>query len=540
MILAIPEIRRGLGAISASRAGECEEISGSMAGNGGGGSSRVSGASISAAATAIGSAETRFRPQERRSRWGVCFGGLSCFGSQKGGKRIVPASRIPDGNASTSRANGPQPGGLSNQNTALNLSLLAPPSSPASFTNSALPSTAQSPSCFLSISANSPGGPSSTLYATGPYAHETQLVSPPVFSTFTTEPSTAPLTPPPELAHLTTPSSPDVPFARFLSSSVDLKGAGKENSMPYLSSNYAVGSDLQANYPLYPGSPSSSLISPASGTPRTGLSSPIPERENSGQWDASASARDSPYSSSRNGSSKLFGLDSATSRNFMLSPDSSFFYPATSAQFYLDQAQQSFPYGGARLSISREADVYSSNGNRHSKACKQDVEEIEAYRASFGFSADEIITTQNYVELSDALDESFTMSPFSNNKICTEQCPGTELSSEDQKVDTAQLDIPDTASPKKALDQLVNGVHSEVPSYTTAGPQPNCQSQDGSLSDDGNNSLKGEEANPKTSDPHVSRRVVPGQSCSDAEIDYRRARSLREANGILAWRNSLP
>lgn len=507
-----------------------------MAGNGGGGSTRVSGASISAAATAIGSAETRFRPTERRSRWGGCFGGLSCFGSQKGGKRIVPASRIPDGNASTSRANGPQPGGLSNQNTALNLSLLAPPSSPASFTNSALPSTAQSPSCFLSISANSPGGPSSTMFATGPYAHETQLVSPPVFSTFTTEPSTAPLTPPPELAHPTTPSSPDVPFARFLSSSVDLKGTGKENGMPYLSSNYAMGSDLQANYPLYPGSPSSSLISPASGTPRTGLSSPFPERENSGQWDTSASARDSPYP--RTGPSKIFGPDSV-SRNF-LSPDSSFFYPATSAQFYLDQAQQSFPYGGARLSISREADVYSSSGNRHSKACKQDVEEIEAYRASFGFSADEIITTQNYVEISDALDESFTMSPFPNNKTYTEQCPGTELGDEGQKTETTQSDIPDNASPKEVLDQLVNGVHCEVPSKTNAGPQPNCQYKDASLLDDGNHSVKSEENNLRAADPQVSKRVRPGESCSDAEIDYRRARSLREANGILAWRNSLP
>lgn len=38
----------------------------------------------------------------------------------------------------------------------------------------------------------------------------------------------------------------------------------------------------------------------------------------------------------------------------------------------------------------------------------------------------------------------------------------------------------------------------------------------------------------------LSKRARPGQSCSDAEIDYRRARSLREATGILAWRNSLP
>ena len=116
---------------------------------------------------------------------------------------------------------------LTNQATGLAPSLLAPPSSPASFTHSALPSTAQSPSCFLSLSANSPGSPSSAMFATRPHAHETQLVSPPVLSNFTIEPSTAPLTLPSALAHLTTPSSLDVPFAYFLSSSVDLKNSDK-------------------------------------------------------------------------------------------------------------------------------------------------------------------------------------------------------------------------------------------------------------------------------------------------------------------------
>lgn len=233
------------------------------------------------------------------------------------------------------------------------------------------------------------------MFATGPYAHETQLVSPPVFSTFTTEPSTAPLTPPPELAHLTTPSSPDVPYARFLSSSLGAASKG------------AAGSDLQATYPLYPGSPSSSLISPASATPRTGLSSPFPEREVPTQSSSSSSA--SPFYGSQ--SSRLFGH-----RNFMMSPDSGLFCAASSAQFYLDQAQHPSyqPHSAARLSVSREADVYSSGGgggHRHSKACKQE-EEIEAYRASFGFSADELIITQNYVEISDvAADDSFSMAP---------------------------------------------------------------------------------------------------------------------------------
>ncbi|KAG8074414.1 hypothetical protein GUJ93_ZPchr0006g41176 [Zizania palustris] len=425
--------------------------SGNRIGGGGSSTRPVNGvAAINAAATAAGSAEARFHSQppqqDRRSRWSGCFSGLSCFGSQKGGKRIVPAARIPDGNASTSRGNGHQSGGNSDQNASLNLSLLAPPSSPASFSNSAIPSTAQSPN-FLSISANSPGEPSSNMFAVGPYANEPQLVSPPVFSTYTTEPSTAPLTPPPELSHATTPSSPDVPYARFLSS------VGKYHNMPYLSTPYSGGSGLQASYPLYPESPSSSLISPASATPRTGLSSPIPEQEvptahwktrsacdtpysraspipeqevPTAQWKTSRSACDTPYS--RNSPSNIFGLDSAASRNYML--DNNFLGPSTSAQFYLDQAQQIFPYNNVgRLSVSRD---------------KQDAEEVEAYRASFGFSADEIVTTQTYVEIPDAVDEGFSISPFGNNSPATE-------------VDKSLFNVKVIASPKKSADQLSNG-----------------------------------------------------------------------------------
>lgn len=108
-------------------------------------------------------------------------------------------------------------------------------------------------------------------------------------------------------------------------------------------------------------------------------------------------------------------------------PDSSFFYSATSAQFHLDQAQQSCTHAGGGLSISREADVYPNDGTRHDKSCKQDVEEIEAYRASFGFSADEIVMTQNYVELSEPLDEYFMMSPFADSKTGIEQYSITEI-----------------------------------------------------------------------------------------------------------------
>jgi hypothetical protein len=314
------------------------------------------------------------------------------------------------------------------------------------------------------------------MFAVGPYANEPQLVSPPTaFSTYTTEPSTAPLTPPPELlAHATTPSSPDVPYARFLSSSMGLKAAGKEQNMHYLSTTYSGGSGFQGSYPLYPGSPSSSLISPASVTPRTGLSSPIPEQDvptahwktsrsacdtlysiaspipeqevPTAQWKTSRSACDTPYS--RTSQSNMFGLDSAASRNYLL--DTNFFRPAASAQFYLDQAQQSLNYNGGRLSVSRD---------------KQDTDEVEAYRASFGFSADEIATTQHYVEIPDAVDDGFSISPFGNSATATEVCPSNDLPNQVQsmdKMDKSVLNVKQITSPKKSADQLSSGTTHKV------------------------------------------------------------------------------
>lgn len=382
------------------------------------------------------------------------MGALSCFGTQKGGKRIVPASRIPEGNVAAAQTNGPQVAGLTNQATALAPSLLAPPSSPASFTNSALPSTAQSPSCFLSLSANSPGGPSSTMYATGPYAHETQLVSPPVFSTFTTEPSTAPLTPPPELAHLTTPSSPDVPFAQFLSSSMDLKGTDK--------TNYIAANDLHATYSLYPGSPASTLRSPISRTSGDCLLSSFPEREFASQWDPSISPQNGKYP--RSGSGRLFGHDANGAS--MASQDSNFFCPATFAQFYLDH-NPPFPHTGGRLSVSKDSDVYSSSGNghqnRHNRSPKQDVEEIEAYRASFGFSADELITTTHYVEISDVMDDSFTMTPFTSTKPPIEENFESASVIEGLKAQKTQTNLLSQKSFKSGVDIINEGVGCDMP-----------------------------------------------------------------------------
>ncbi|KAH7433438.1 hypothetical protein KP509_07G069900 [Ceratopteris richardii] len=117
---------------------------------------------------------------------------------------------------------------------------------------------------------SSPGRPN-PMFTIGPYAHETQLVTPPVFSTFTTEPSTAPFTPPPELAHLTTPSSPDVPFAQYVSSTLEAKRATGETISPFSTSTLASPCDTPVGYTPtsgrhYLGSPAGQLMSPTMGS----------------------------------------------------------------------------------------------------------------------------------------------------------------------------------------------------------------------------------------------------------------------------------
>lgn len=114
------------------------------------------------------------------------------------------------------------------------------------------------------------------MFTIGPYAYETQLVSPPVFSTLTTEPNTAPFTPPPESVQLTTPSSPEVPFAQLLSSSLDRSrrngGAHQKFSLTHC--------EFQPYQQPYYGSPSGNLISPGSVVSNSGTSSPFPDKQN--------------------------------------------------------------------------------------------------------------------------------------------------------------------------------------------------------------------------------------------------------------------
>ncbi|XP_076953264.1 uncharacterized protein At1g76660-like [Bidens hawaiensis] len=217
---------------------------------------------VNSTVSAIRSSENRATQSSsvQKKRWGGCLNISWCFGSQKHSKRIGHAVLVPEPSYSTASAQ--VPSNMSQQNSRV-LPFIAPPSSPASFLHSEPPSATHSPGGFLSftsVSASmySPGGPAN-MFAIGPYAHETQLVSPPVFSTYTTEPSTAPFTPPPESVHMTTPSSPEVPYARLLSS------CDQDNVIPY---------ELQS-YHLYPGSPMGQLISPSSGISNSGTSSPF-------------------------------------------------------------------------------------------------------------------------------------------------------------------------------------------------------------------------------------------------------------------------
>lgn len=241
------------------------------AGGGGGGVNNTL-ETINAAANAIAAAENRV-PQAgvQKRRWASCWSLYWCFGSHKHTKRIGHAVLVPEPIAPRTD---PPAAEHQTQAPSMVLPFIAPPSSPASFLQSEPPSATQSPAGLLSLtsmsaSMYSPGGPAS-MFAIGPYAHETQLVTPPVFSTFTTEPSTAPFTPPPESVHMTTPSSPEVPFARLLDP-IDQNG---EDGQRYPLPQYEFQS-----YQLQPGSPVSHLISPSSGISGSGTSSPFPDGE---------------------------------------------------------------------------------------------------------------------------------------------------------------------------------------------------------------------------------------------------------------------
>uniref|UniRef100_A0A1J3HD63 Hydroxyproline-rich glycoprotein family protein n=1 Tax=Noccaea caerulescens TaxID=107243 RepID=A0A1J3HD63_NOCCA len=227
---------------------------------------------VNAAATAIVNAESRVQPSSlQKRRWAKCWS-LSCFGAQKNNKRIVNAVLVPEPVA----ASGGAPV-VTVQNSATSTSVIlpfiAPPSSPASFLQSDPSSVSHSP-VGLTGNTFSLKEPQS-VFAVGPYANETQPVTPPVFSAFITEPSTAPYTPPPESSvHIATPSSPEVPFAQLLTSSLELTRRDSSSGMnqKFSKSHY----EFRSNQ-VCPGSPGGgNLISPGSVISNSGTSSPYP------------------------------------------------------------------------------------------------------------------------------------------------------------------------------------------------------------------------------------------------------------------------
>lgn len=231
---------------------------------------------VNAAATAIVTAESRVQPTSvQKRRWGSCWSLYWCFGSYKHSKRIGHATLVPE--ATVPGAAAPLVETLNSSSTIV-FPFIAPPSSPASFLQSDPPSATQSPAGLLSLTSLSVNsysqGGTTSIFAIGPYAYETQLVSPPVFSTFTTEPSTASFTPPPEPVQMTTPSSPEVPFAQLLASSLARTRRNSGTNQKFSLSQY----EFQP-YQLYPGSPGGYLISPGSTIPNSGTSSPFPDKQ---------------------------------------------------------------------------------------------------------------------------------------------------------------------------------------------------------------------------------------------------------------------
>ncbi|KAF7813137.1 Hydroxyproline-rich glycoprotein family protein isoform 2 [Senna tora] len=244
---------------------------------------------VNAAAAAIVTAESRVQPSTvlvsvsftpmlkfsiystviKKKRGGSCWSLYWCFGSHKSSKRIGHAVLVPE---PVAPAGPPASSTAPNHSTAIVMPFIAPPSSPISVLQSDPPSATESSAGLLSgtslsFNAYSTGGPAS-IFTIGPYAYDTQLVSPPVFSNFTTEPSTAPFTPPSESVQMTTPSSPEVPFAQLLSS-LDRARRNSGTNPKFGVSNY----EFQP-YQQYPASPGGQLRSPGSAISTSGTSTP--------------------------------------------------------------------------------------------------------------------------------------------------------------------------------------------------------------------------------------------------------------------------
>ncbi|MCO5596822.1 hypothetical protein L7F22_050892 [Adiantum nelumboides] len=161
--------------------------------------------------------------------WRACWGKLHCFASSSRKRDRHHPHLLPAPSAANSSCNGDlQISGPMPASSSISPLVYAPPSSPASLSYT---DNVPSPAALLTLfplkcvddlcSNATPRGDSSFR------SLDSVLVTPPLHSTLTTEPttplSTAPFTPPPELAHLTTPSSPEVPFAELVASSLSVK-----------------------------------------------------------------------------------------------------------------------------------------------------------------------------------------------------------------------------------------------------------------------------------------------------------------------------
>lgn len=451
----------------------------------------LSGAdTLTAAVAAISAIDSRNLFSQQKRRWRGWWTRFWCFGSKQQVKRIVPASHFPEGTASGNEdqlVNGAHPPAT------LSLTLAAPPSSPASFLNSSNSSAVQSPAGIFSLSPMSPsiyssGGPTLNIFATGPYAHETQLVSPPVFSTANTEPSTAPFTPPPESVHLTTPSSPEVPFAQLFASSSDAKSASRQRGLtlcsPLASPRYVATKDIQLSYQLYPGSPASHLISPKSGVSGSGASSPFRDLEFPARLSVSNSAQDALLAT--NDPSSLLNLDKILSKTFIFSQDSEVSSSGPSEGFCSDKVKFTYrshvQYGGEQYNYTTKPDVFCSSGedreqkrqiktdtfsaSMFSQAGKEslnksETKQLQANRASFGISAGGA--------LSEVSGDKFAGSQLDTWKSYKDQYPKIGNFSGNPKMQMAQLALSDSGTDSSSIDCFVQGVEAPVRKETVDG-----------------------------------------------------------------------
>ncbi|MCO5549502.1 hypothetical protein L7F22_002974 [Adiantum nelumboides] len=216
--------------------------------------------------------------------WKSCWGGLMCFTPRR---RIKYHSR-----ESSCLVPQSMPGEISAANGTLTLDTLnqvaflppvmgAPPPSPVS-----LGATLESTSSQLSTAnllslfpENSDREGNHHGLRFGVLMLDDALATPPLPSTLTTPTatplSTAPFTPPPELSHLTAPSSPEVPFAQLLETSFTDFRSSLSRKLEHFSLQNFPASQFQLTHRLYPCSPIGRLVTYNSGASSPEVLSPM-------------------------------------------------------------------------------------------------------------------------------------------------------------------------------------------------------------------------------------------------------------------------